>query len=55
MLALFLILFLWVEALHIPFLTDPSRWLDRGGVWAALLGVGLLIADIVLPVPSSLV
>ena len=55
MLALFLMLFLLVEALHIPILTDPSRWLERGGLWAALLGVGLLIADIVLPVPSSLV
>ena len=55
MLALFLMLFLLVEALHIPILTDPSRWLERGGPWAALLGVGLLIADIVLPVPSSLV
>jgi uncharacterized membrane protein YdjX (TVP38/TMEM64 family) len=55
MLALFLMLFLLVEALHVPILTDTSRWLERGGVWAALLGVGLLIADIVLPVPSSLV
>ena len=55
MLALFLMLFLLVETLHIPILTDPSRWLERGGLWAALLGVALLIADIVLPVPSSLV
>ena len=55
MLALFLMLFLLVEALHVPILTDTSRWLERGGVWAALLGVGLLTADIVLPVPSSLV
>ena len=55
MLALFLLLFLLVEAFHIPVLTDPSRWLQRGSVFAALLGVALLIADIVLPVPSSLV
>lgn len=55
MFALFLMLFLLVEALHIPILSDPSRWLERGGLWAALLGVALLIADIVLPVPSSLV
>ncbi|HEX8185669.1 MAG TPA: VTT domain-containing protein [Blastocatellia bacterium] len=55
MLAFFLALFLIVEALHIPILTDPSRWLERGGVIAAVIGVALLIADIVLPVPSSLV
>ncbi len=55
MLALFLMLFLLVEALHIPILSDPSRWLERGGWLAALIGVALLIADIVLPVPSSLV
>ena len=55
MLTLFLLLFLLVEWLQVPLLTDPSRWLERGGGWAALLGVGLLIADVVLPVPSSLV
>ncbi len=55
MLAFFLLLFLLVEWLQVPLLTDPSRWLDRGGLIAALLGMGLLIADVVLPVPSSLV
>jgi uncharacterized membrane protein YdjX (TVP38/TMEM64 family) len=55
MLAFFLTLFLIVEALHIPILTDPSRWLERGGAFAAAVGVTLLIADVVLPVPSSLV
>jgi uncharacterized membrane protein YdjX (TVP38/TMEM64 family) len=55
MLAFFLLLFLLVEWLQVPLLTDPSRWLERGGLIAALLGVGLLIADVVLPVPSSLV
>lgn len=55
MLAFFLLLFLLVEWLQIPLLTDPSGWLNRGGVVGALIGISLLIADVVLPVPSSLV
>lgn len=51
----FLVLFLIVEALGIPLLTDPTPWMKHGGALAAALGVGLLIADVVLPVPSSLV
>jgi uncharacterized membrane protein YdjX (TVP38/TMEM64 family) len=51
----FTILFLIVEALGVPLLTDPTPWMKHGGVLAASLGVGLLIADVVLPVPSSLV
>lgn len=53
--ALFLILFLVVEALGVPLLADPTPWMKHGGVLAAVLGVGLLVADVVLPVPSSLV
>ena len=55
MLAFFLCLFFLVEALGVPLLVDPTPWLNRGGVLAAALGMGLLIADVVLPVPSSLV
>ena len=55
MLTFFLLMFLLVEWLQIPLLTDPSKWLNRGGVVGASVGVGLLIADVVLPVPSSLV
>lgn len=55
MLTFFLLLFLLVEWLRIPLLTDPSKWLNRGGLVGASVGVGLLIADVVLPVPSSLV
>ena len=55
MLAFFLGLFFLVEALGVPLLVDPTPWLNRGGVLAAMLGVGLLIADVLLPVPSSLV
>ena len=54
MLAFFLSLFFLVEALGIPLLIEPTPWLNRGGVLAAVLGVSLLIADVLLPVPSSL-
>ena len=50
-----LVLFLLVEALGVPLLTDPSPYLERGGVFVALVGVGLLVVDVALPVPSSLV
>lgn len=53
--AFFLLLFLAVEAMGIPLLVDPTPWMRHGGVVAAALGVGLLIADVLLPVPSSLV
>ena len=55
MLGLFLILFLLVEVLGVPLMTDPSPWMERGGMLSALVGVGLLVTDVVLPVPSSLV
>jgi uncharacterized membrane protein YdjX (TVP38/TMEM64 family) len=51
----FLALFFLVEYLGVPILVDPTPWLNHGGLWAAVLGVGLLIADVLLPVPSSLV
>jgi uncharacterized membrane protein YdjX (TVP38/TMEM64 family) len=54
-LALFLLLFFIVEALGIPLLVDPTPWLNQRSAWTAALGVGLLIADVLLPVPSSLV
>ena len=54
-LAFFLNLFILVEALGVSLLTDPIPWLHRGGVWAAILGIGLLVADVLLPVPASLV
>jgi uncharacterized membrane protein YdjX (TVP38/TMEM64 family) len=55
MIASFLLLFIVVEALGVPLLTDPTPWMGRGGTLAALIGVGLLVADVLLPVPSSLV
>lgn len=55
MVASFLLLFIIVEASGVPLLTDPTPWMGRGGALAASLGVGLLVADVLLPVPSSLV
>ena len=55
MLLFFLSIFFLVEALGVPLLTDPSPWLARRGALAATVGVGLLVADVLLPVPSSLV
>lgn len=55
LMASFIVLFFIVEALGVPLLSDPTPWMKHGGVLAASLGVGLLIADVLLPVPSSLV
>jgi len=55
LIVLFTILFLIVEALGVPLLSDPTPWMRHGGVVAACVGVGLLIADVLLPVPSSIV
>jgi uncharacterized membrane protein YdjX (TVP38/TMEM64 family) len=55
MLLLFTALFLAVEALDVPLLTDPGPVLERAPLTAAAVGVGLLVVDVVLPVPSSLV
>jgi uncharacterized membrane protein YdjX (TVP38/TMEM64 family) len=51
----FLLLFGLVEWLEIPLLSDPSPWFKSGGSMAAFVGVGLLVVDVLLPVPSSLV
>ena len=51
----FLVLFFMVEALGVSLLTDPTPWMKQRGVFAAGLGVALLVADVLLPVPSSLV
>jgi uncharacterized membrane protein YdjX (TVP38/TMEM64 family) len=55
MMAVFLGLFGLAEALHVPLLTDPGPWLSKGGVAAAAIGFLLLVADVVLPVPASLI
>jgi uncharacterized membrane protein YdjX (TVP38/TMEM64 family) len=50
---LFLAAFVLVEQLNLPLLTDPRPGLTAGPWGAGVLGVGLLLADVVLPVPSS--
>ncbi|MBV9495079.1 MAG: TVP38/TMEM64 family protein [Acidobacteria bacterium] len=55
MAASFLLLFGIAEAMHWPLLTDPMPWLRSAGIVAGVIGVGLLIADVVLPVPSSVI
>jgi uncharacterized membrane protein YdjX (TVP38/TMEM64 family) len=55
MIVVFLALFGVVEGLGVPLLADPSGLMNRGGALAAAVGVGLLIADVFLPVPSSVV
>jgi uncharacterized membrane protein YdjX (TVP38/TMEM64 family) len=47
--------FLVVEAFELPVLSAPGSALAQGGATAAVLAVALLIADAVLPVPSSVV
>jgi uncharacterized membrane protein YdjX (TVP38/TMEM64 family) len=55
MLVSLLAVFFVVEALgHSP-LTDPSPYLAEPGLLAATVGVGLLVVDVFLPVPSSVV
>jgi uncharacterized membrane protein YdjX (TVP38/TMEM64 family) len=53
--ALLLVGFLLVEMMDVPLLKDPSPWLGSTGTLTALLGTGLLVADVVMPVPSSAV
>jgi uncharacterized membrane protein YdjX (TVP38/TMEM64 family) len=51
-----LILFFVGQALHLPFLEeDTSFWLGQEMWVAAMAGVALLIADVVAPVPSSII
>lgn len=50
-----LALFTIVETLHVPWLTDAGDRLQDARVGTALAGVTLLVVDVVLPVPSSVV
>lgn len=51
----FLVLFGAVSFMQVPLLTDPQPWLGKAGALAAGVGCGLLIVDVLLPVPASLV
>lgn len=51
--AAMLAIFAVVEAVGVEPLSDPNRLLGTGGALAAVAGTALLVADVVLPVPSS--
>jgi uncharacterized membrane protein YdjX (TVP38/TMEM64 family) len=55
LLAVFLAAFGLVEVLGVPLLQQPETWLGKqaGGPGAATLSVALLVADVFLPIPSS--
>jgi uncharacterized membrane protein YdjX (TVP38/TMEM64 family) len=50
-----LVTFLIVEAIGVPILTDPSGEISAGGLAAAAIGGGLLLADVFIPIPSSVI
>ena len=55
LLAAMLVIFAVVELLDVPLLTDPQPLGARTGMVGAATGVALLVADVVLPVPYSVV
>lgn len=56
MIAFFLAAFGVMESLKFDFIKDPTSWMNGQAKWvAASVGVGLLIADVFLPIPSSLI
>ncbi len=50
-----LVSFLIVEALGVPLLVDPADRFEGAGFGVAALGVSLLLVDVFIPVPSSIV
>lgn len=52
---LVLISFLVVEALGVPLLTDPSDYFKDAGIIGATISIGLLLSDVFLPIPSSVI
>lgn len=48
-------LFLLAELFDVPLLTEPEPLRSGSGALAAFTGVALLVVDVVLPVPSSVV
>lgn len=49
-----LVLFVVAEYSQISFLTDPTPWFNKRSPGTALLAILLLSADVVIPVPSSI-
>lgn len=55
LIVLFLLLFLIINVLDVRILIDPTPWMASASWQVALIGAGLLVVDVLLPVPSSLV
>jgi hypothetical protein len=53
LLAMLLLAFLASEALGVPLLTDPTPAMGGATPAAAAVGAGLLLADVLLPVPGQ--
>lgn len=51
----FLLLFGLAQYLRIPYLSDAEPIRQLNPAWAAVIGIGLLTGDVILPVPSSFV
>lgn len=51
---LIVLFFVLAQALDLPLLADPGPWMQQAGAASALLSAGLLGADVLLPVPSSI-
>ncbi|MCE3278402.1 MAG: associated Golgi protein-related protein [Bacteroidetes bacterium] len=51
----FLLTFFAAEYLNVPLLKDPAYIQQRGGLFAAVGGILLLVSDVLLPVPGSLI
>lgn len=51
----FLATFGLANVLDIELINDPRQWMTQPGLPAALLGITLLVVDVVLPAPASLV
>jgi uncharacterized membrane protein YdjX (TVP38/TMEM64 family) len=52
---LFLVLFLIVELLQPELMTNLAGLMDTRSIGVALIGISLLVADVLLPMPSSLI
>jgi uncharacterized membrane protein YdjX (TVP38/TMEM64 family) len=55
LLLIFLAIFLLVEQLQPSLLVDPDDLINSRSLGAALAAITLLVADVVLPIPSSLI
>lgn len=53
LIAVFMVTFMVAEASKLALFTDPDAYIDTGSAPVAVVGVSVLVADVVLPVPAS--